>query len=115
MEYSTLSEDDPAPLSDVEVTTLTALWLATERASANYLTARKAWRRRTWQEASLRRLADEQPDRADYRAAAQEAQSATADAKERTDLAQAARDLAWRVYDAKWTATAGRRPVSAVA
>jgi hypothetical protein len=107
MNYSTLSETDQ--------TALTALWLATERASAGYLAARKDFLRLNWRAMSLRRLASEQPARTDYRAALTHVESAVADATERVDLAQAARDLAWQIYDAKWTATVGRQTASVAA
>ena len=91
-------------------TPLTALRLAEERACAGYLAARKAMVWMAGRAASLRQLADEQPKRADYRAAAANALSAYSHAAQRARLAEHAWQRAQYRPDAMWTATDGRRP-----
>jgi hypothetical protein len=93
--------------------TLTALYLAEERACAGYVEARKAQTRLATRMASLHRLTVEQPRRANYRVALIGLGRLYRDARERTDLAFARWHDAQLCTDGRWTDTTGRIPCQA--
>ena len=89
--------------------TLQALRLQEEQVCGRYLEARQAMVKAAARAASVKRLADEHPNRVDYRDAYYTALDAYNAAAARTELAFNAWHRAQLRSDTRWTATEGRR------
>jgi hypothetical protein len=86
---------------------LTAFRLSEERAAARYLAARRDLVRAATRAASVRQLAAERPERADYRAAVDDAVRTHSAAMRRTFSAWERWQQAQRRSDGFWTCNQG--------
>jgi hypothetical protein len=90
--------------NSIDDSRLSALYVREEQACAGYLTARKAMTHAAARLASHRRLADEQPQRVDYRQAFYQALETFNDAVKRTEIAYTRYLNAQVRTDTCWTA-----------